>query len=158
MWEDIAKYTAVFFGSMIKFIAGPFVGVLGKDELPFWATICLTVLGMMTSVLIISTIGENVRKWVIKKIYKYKISGQSKNKRINKILKTHGLKAVAFFTPTLFTPIVGTILALSLGESRKKIFVYMLISAVFWSIVLTFLAYQFKDLFIYLKNLLVLPD
>ncbi|MCH8318720.1 MAG: hypothetical protein IIA88_09545 [Bacteroidetes bacterium] len=142
---------------MIKFIAGPFIGVLGKDELPFWATICLTVLGMMTSVLIISIIGENIRKWVIKKIYKNSKPGQSKNRRINKILKAHGLKGVAFLTPLLLTPILGTILALSLGELRKKIFVYMLISAVCWSIVLTFLAYKFKELFIYLKDLIDFP-
>ena len=155
MGEEIVKYALVYFWSMLKFIFGPAFG-LAANLHPLETGI-LTVLGMMTSVFVISIIGENVRKWIIKKIYKGSKPGESKSRRINKILKAHGLKGVAFLTPLLLTPIVGTILALSLGESRKKIFVYMLISAVFWSIVLTFLAYQFKELFIYLKDLLDFP-
>jgi hypothetical protein len=44
-------------------------------------------------------------------------------------------------TPVILTPIGGTLLAVGFGSPRPKILLYMLISAGFWSVVLTFSIY-----------------
>jgi hypothetical protein len=62
------------------------------------------------------------------------------------IWRKYGLKGVAFFTPILLTPIGGTILAVSFGESKGKIFLYMLCSAIFWGIILSVAVHYFGEM------------
>jgi hypothetical protein len=66
------------------------------------------------------------------------------------MMRKYGLGGIAFFTPLIFTPIGGTLLALSTNKPREKILVYMLISAIFWSALFTFAVYAFGNA--------VLPD
>jgi len=61
-----------------------------------------------------------------------------KNRRKVKIWRQYGLKGVAFLTPIIFSPIGGTMVANSFGESKKKIILYMFVSSVFWAFTLTF--------------------
>jgi len=107
MWEEIVKYAPVYYLSMIKFILGPLTGAAIK--LHIIETTILTILGMMTSVFVISIIGDKIRKRITKIIYKNRQLDSSKMKRINKILKAYGAKGAAFLTPLLLTPILGTL-------------------------------------------------
>lgn len=55
------------------------------------------------------------------------------NRRIVKIWRKYGLAGIAFFTPVLLSIPIGTIVATRLVHNKKKIFLYMFISIVFWS-------------------------
>ncbi len=135
MFSEILKYLSIYFLSMTKFMAGPSVGV--AVGMPTLLTVIISVLGMMTSVLIFTSIGE--RKgypWIIRLVERIK-SKRNLNKLFQLLWGKFGVAGVTFLTPILFTPIIGTILVSAMGSPRSKIIIYMFISAVFWSITLS---------------------
>lgn len=56
-----------------------------------------------------------------------------RNRSIVKIWKKYGLYGIAFLTPIILSIPIGTIIANSLVDNRKKILLYMFVSLVFWS-------------------------
>lgn len=48
---------------------------------------------------------------------------------------------ISFFTPLLFTPIGGTLIAVSFGEKVKNIIYKMFVFCVFWTLFFTFSVY-----------------
>lgn len=62
-----------------------------------------------------------------------------RNRRIIKIWRAYGLMGIAVLTPIISIP-VGTIIANNMVQNKKKIFLYMFVSIVFWSFVITLLA------------------
>lgn len=141
MLDQITKIMSVFFISMIKFMGGPLSGtMLGMNPLHI-ITIC--VLGMMTSVVVFSLFGSWIKRNVFDRFRK-PVLFTSKNRQIVKMWNKFGLQGVAFLTPIFFTPIGGTIIASSFGESKQRIFIYMLVSCVLWAVALTFAFAYFK--------------
>jgi len=133
-----AKYTSVILASMLKFVAGPITGVgLG---LHWVETFVLTVMGMMASVIIFTFLGQTLKRTLLKRFYQKRRLFTVRNRRLVRIWRQYGMTGVAFLTPLLLTPIGGTMVAASFGESKPKVFLYMLISAVFWSFVFTLIA------------------
>ena len=63
-------------------------------------------------------------------------------------IKKYGLAGIAFLTPLILTPIGGTLLAISVVNSKPKVLAYMLTSAVFWSVVMTLAVYLGVDLIV----------
>lgn len=137
MFSEVVSYLTVFFTSMFKFVFGPFLGV--HSELTFFETTIFTVTGMMTTVVLFSFLGQRIKKFYFKNFLPNRKLFTSKNRKIIKFWRRHGLKGVAFLTPILFSPILGTMVASSFGESRKRIFIYMLGSSIFWAFLLTFI-------------------
>jgi len=134
------KYGTVFLGSMFKFIFGPLTGA--ASGLSLWETTLISVGGMMTSVLIFSLIGQGARKVWVTQLRKHNSPRPlftRANRRIVTVWKHFGLGGIAFFTPLIFSPIVGTMLAVSFGETPRRIVPAMLLSAIFWGVALTWL-------------------
>jgi len=137
------KYIIVYVISMFKFIGGPAFGA--AYDLNMFITATLTIFGMMTTVIIISFFGMKLREWIQKK-YKYKRKVfTSRNRRIIKIWRGYGEFGVSFFTPIIFSPVIGTLLVTTLGGKRKRIIVYMLISAIFWAFTISSLSELLLD-------------
>jgi hypothetical protein len=55
------------------------------------------------------------------------------------------LAGVAVLTPLLFTPIGGTIIAVSFGAPKEKILFYMFISASFFAVLFSVAVYSFGE-------------
>lgn len=144
MFTQAAKYLAVYLISMVKFIGGPLSGV--ASGLTWVETFIFTVLGMMTSVLLFSLLGQNAKKRFFGRFRKKKMLFTPKNRRMVRIWRRYGLKGVAFLTPVLFSPIIGTIMATSFGEPAKRIFFYMLGSALFWGVVFSLFIQEINQL------------
>ncbi len=130
----------VFFSSMFKFVAGPVFGAL--NGMTFLETLITTVLGMMTTVLIITYFGKYIRQlWINifgaekqnKKVF------TKRNRRFIHIWRTYGEFGISFLTPVIFSPVIGTLVITTLGGRRNKIISYMLISATFWGATLFFI-------------------
>ncbi len=69
-----------------------------------------------------------------------------RNRQFVKIWNAYGVAGVAFFTPLLLTPIGGAILANAFGGRQLTIFKYMMISALFWSFVITYILFYAREL------------
>jgi len=140
MWSVVLKAMLVFVFSMLKFILGPLQGYAYK--LNILTTIVCTVAGMMTSVVAFTYFGNWLRERFFKKSYDDTNNG-SKNIRLLKFIKRYGLGGIAFLTPVFLTPIGGTILAVSTGNSKEKIIFYMFVSATAWAIMFSVTIYFF---------------
>ena len=125
----------VYLISMLKFIGGPAFGT--HYELSYLETIILTVLGMMTTVVIISYFGIRMRKWWLCKKKNRGKRFSKKNRRIITIWRNYGVFGVSFLTPVFFSPIIGTLVVTLLGGKRKQVLTYMLFSAIFWSVTIS---------------------
>jgi hypothetical protein len=145
MIAAVLKYISVYLLSAVKFFGGPLAGL--TMGLSFWATVGLTIAGMMTSVLLFSLIGSAVHdRYVERQRAKNKPMFSKKNRRIVSVWKRFGMSGIAFLTPILFTPIVGTVLAIVLGVSKSRIVLHMLWSAVFWGFAVTLTLFKLSHL------------
>jgi uncharacterized membrane protein len=143
MSSTIVKYVSVFLVSMVKFFGGPLAGV--SLNLSFLETVLVSVAGMMASVVVFSTVGIAANKWYKQKFQKKKKAiFTRRNRRIVKVYRTFGIGGIAFLTPLILSPIIGTIFAVLLGASRGKIFFTMLWSALFWGVVYTLVLSAFN--------------
>ena len=131
----IGKYLSVYFVSMLKFIGGPTLGI--AVGLSFVETVVTTVMGMMTTVVIVSFFGPGLRKWINNTFRKDQKVFSRRNRKFVTFWKKYGLFGISFLTPILFSPILGTLLVNAFGASKSKILGYMLFSAIFWSLALS---------------------
>lgn len=60
-----------------------------------------------------------------------------RNRRIVRIWKRYGLTGIALITPVILSIPIGTLIANSLVDDRRKILLYMFISILFWSVAMT---------------------
>lgn len=139
------KYLTVFALSMVKFLGGPLAGV--SMGLPFSSTLGLTVAGMMTSVLIFSIVGATVSRWYAQRArQRGKPVFTTHSRRTVRVFQRFGIGGIAFITPLILSPIVGTIIATVLGVDRRRILLHMLWSAVLWGTTFTFILTKFSFL------------
>jgi membrane protein DedA with SNARE-associated domain len=141
MWPEFFKIISIILLTMIKFIAGPTLGYAAG--LSFFVTVIITITGMMLSVFLFTFLGNIIRMEILDKIFKRKKIFSKRSRRFVSIWKNYGIKGVAFLTPLLLTPIGGTIILTSYHTSKRIIILYMSISAILWSIILTSIIYLF---------------
>lgn len=144
MWEEILKViTVVVLPSGFKFFLGPIFGYMAGY--PIGIRLIGTVAGMMTSIIVFTFFGDLIRvaiaKWFPARKKKKRFT--TGNRRIVTVWKKFGLAGIAALTPVLFTPIVGAIVAVSFGPPKKQIILYMLASAIGWSLIINGLIYFF---------------
>lgn len=71
--------------------------------------------------------GEGLKKKIFSK----------KSRRFVKLWRKYGLIGVSFLTPVIISIPVGTIILNLFEENKKKIFIYMFFSILFWAVTLT---------------------
>ena len=142
-------YFAVMAASSIKFVAGPLTGFgLGLTMIE---TILCPWVGMMTTVTIMLTIGRFLVQQISKiRVQKPKLfSGRARY--AVRVWQRFGIKGIAVMTPILFTPIGGSLLALSFKVPTTRVLFFMAISGIFWSVVFTVMFYQLT----FLRDMLI---
>ena len=146
MWTKVSQYLAVMLISMVKFGAGP---ISAKAfQLTAIETMISMVAGMMVTVVVLTTLfGDIFYNWLKKTFFKNRKVFSEKSRRIVTVWNKYGLIGIAFLTPVLFSPIGGTLIAVSFGEHKQKIILYMLASAVFWAPVTYYLLETMIGLF-----------
>lgn len=144
--DTISEYIAVALASTIKFVGGPIAGVaLG---LSWTETAVSSAIGMMITVAFI-TFGSSVLGNLSSRFYKNKPKRIfTKTTRLAvKVKKKLGLWGVAFLTPFLFTPILGTFIALSFRYSKWEIIQKMLVCALVAGFLQTLAFHYVKEIF-----------
>ncbi|MDP4839799.1 MAG: hypothetical protein NWR70_09515 [Algoriphagus sp.] len=136
MHEAFLTFVGIYLVTMFKFVAGPLLGTAAGYS-P-WKIIGVSVLGMMSSVTLFTFFGKQIKKWIYLTYGKQKKLFTKKNRRIVNVWNSYGELGIAFLTPILLTPIVGTLILVSFGSAKRKIFSYMLISSLAWAIFFSF--------------------
>ena len=136
MHEAFLTFVGIYLVTMFKFVAGPLLGAAAGYS-P-WKIIGLSVLGMMSSVTLFTFLGKQIKKWIYLTYGKQEKLFTKKNRRIVNVWNSYGELGIAFLTPILLTPIVGTLILVSFGSAKRKIFSYMLISSLAWAIFFSF--------------------
>ncbi len=128
------KYITVILASTLKFLGGPIAGIsLGLNWIE--TAICAATGMMFTVFVAMFTGGFLWKKW---QDYQSPKLFSKRTRYAVKIWKRFGIKGIAFLTPLIFTPIGGTLIAVSFKVNRTTIFLWMLVSAIFWGIVQAF--------------------
>lgn len=148
MLPHLLKYASVFLLGMVKFVAAPMAGIAAGLSFPLiWV---LSVAGMMTTVVLISSVGK---MWALHLRQRRETKGKPlfsrKSRRIVGIFRRFGMPGIAFLTPILFSPIGGTVIATQLHVPRLRILFHMLWSAILWGGAFTLLAVKFSHLAIF---------
>ena len=138
----LGKYLSTYLASCVKFIFGPIMGIsLGLHPIEIWL---LTVAGMMTSVSIITLSGVSFQTY-LRRLSKKRRVFTRRNRFIVKIKQQRGLQGICFFTPLLFSPILGTLIAILTGGKPQEIIFNMLIWAIVWGFIFSFGLVIFKS-------------
>lgn len=137
----ILKYLVVYILSGIKIIFGPTLGLAYGFTIV--ETVLLSLLGMMTTVYLLSYFGEEIRtlaRRIFLPVWKKKVF-TPRRRRLVRIWNKWGVPGIAFLTPLLLSPIGGAILVNALGGRKQEIFKWMWIFGGAWSLILTFLTF-----------------
>jgi len=141
---EIAKYVSVALAASLKFIGGPLAGLaLG---LTWVETAACSVAGLMGSVLMFTFLGEGIRHLVGRVRHRRPRLFTKRNRRAVRIWQRFGLPGIAFLTPLIFTPIGGTLLAVSFRAPRLPMFGWMLLFGTVWALVFSYLIFQVPGL------------
>ena len=133
MNDSLITFFGIYFLSMFKFIAGPLLGNAAGYSL--WKIVLVTVSGMMTSVFIFTLLGIQFKRILALNTKKKNPIFSKKNRAIVRLWAKYGEIGIAFVTPILLTPIGGTLILVSFGTKKRKIYFHMLWSALLWSTV-----------------------
>jgi hypothetical protein len=136
MLEAFLTFVGIYLLSMFKFVAGPVLGAAAGYS-P-WQIILVSLLGMMSSVTLFTFLGTRLKKWANGRFGKQKKLFTPKTRRIVRVWNSYGEMGIAFLTPILLTPIGGTLILVSFGSEKRKIFTYMLLSGLAWGTFFSF--------------------
>lgn len=136
MIEYLLKISVIFLASMFKFVAGPVLGLAaGLSPLEM---VMVTMGGMMTTVVSLTFLGDWIKKYWNFSSNRDKKVFSPRSRNIVKVWGKYGPAGIAALTPLILTPVGGTIVMNAFRVKRNKIFTYMLVSALFWSLVFSF--------------------
>lgn len=133
MSESLITFFGIYFLCLFKFIAGPVLG--SAAGYGFWKTILVTVSGMMSSVFVFTFAGNKLKKTLQLRFKRRSAVFSKRSRSIVTLWKKYGEIGIAFATPLFLTPIGGTLILVSFGSKKRKIFFHMFWSAIFWAII-----------------------
>ncbi len=146
---EIAKYISVMLASTIKFFGGPIAGFL--TGVPLKQTIIFSALGMILAVVATTIFAKTIKKFLDRNPKTNKKIFTKRSRFAVKIWTKLGLFGIAMLTPPLFTPIGGTLMAISFKANVFKMIGFMIISAVFWGILVSWLVFKLTFISDWLK-------
>jgi hypothetical protein len=131
MSESLITFFGIYFLCLFKFIAGPVLGSAAGYS--FWKIILVSVSGMMTSVFIFTLLGTRIKKTLALRIKRKRIVFSKRSRSIVTLWKKYGEIGIAFATPIFLTPIGGTLILVSFGTKKRRIYFHMFWSAILWA-------------------------
>lgn len=131
MSESLITFFGIYFLCLFKFIAGPVLGsAAGYSILEI---ILVSVSGMMTSVFLFTFLGKKIKHFLALRIKKKSPVFSKRSRNIVTLWKKYGEIGIALATPLFLTPIGGTLILVSFGTKKRKIFFHMFWSSLLWA-------------------------
>lgn len=148
MGEEIATLIGVFLLSAIKFgIGGVPAAVFAKYTL--FKSLAVTISGGVFGTFFFAFFSE----WVNKKLAL--LSSKNKkpkkkftytNKTVVRVKKYFGLVGISIITPLFLSIPLGVFLAIRYYKDKQKVISYMIVSIIFWAVVLYYFYNSFRNL------------
>lgn len=149
MIEILLQYLSVAALSSLKVLPGLTLAMfLNFNGLEIFLTLSI---GGIAGVTVFTFWGERIREWLKRRRHR-KNAGKDKKinirkaRRILRIWHKYGLLGVAILTPPLFSPPIGSIIAVAFRESRARILLFMYSSVLAWAAVLAVFGDKILDL------------
>ena len=132
----LAEYITVAIAATLKFVGGPIAGA--TLQLKWWETTLSSAIGLMITVFTV-IYGVEIIKKIVKSFRKDKPRRifTKPNRLAIKVKNKLGLWGIAILTPFIFTPLLGSYLALSFRFNKVEIMWKMLISGLFAGLIQT---------------------
>lgn len=131
MSESLITFFGIYFLCLFKFIAGPVLGSAAGYDI--WKIILVSVSGMMTSVFLFTFLGEKIKHLLSLRVKRKSAVFSKRSRNIVIIWKKYGEIGIALATPLILTPIGGTLILVSFGTQKHKIFFHMFWSSMVWA-------------------------
>ncbi len=133
-------YSGVMIATGLKFIAGPITGFgLG---LTWYETVIFTWLGAMLTISLTLSMGKLLIEFIGRFRKQKPIIFSKRVRYAVQIWQKFGIKGIAALTPLIFTPIGGSLLALSFKVPLPRVLFFMAISSFLWALFYTGAIYQ----------------
>ncbi|MEN2992556.1 MAG: hypothetical protein ABDH91_03270 [Bacteroidia bacterium] len=139
----LLQYLPVFLMSGFKFMVG--VGMSLLMHLSFWEQFLLTTGGGIFGVGFFTYLGDKVRAWWRGR--RSAAASPDTSPKWRRLWERYGLWGVAFLTPPLLSPPIGTALALAFGSSRHQIFLRMSLAMIVWGLFFALLGQEVLQYF-----------
>jgi len=123
------RYLSVALMSGLKFMVG--VGMSVALKLSFWEQFLSTSLGGIGGVVFFTYLGDRVRSWIAR--WRGRPVAPL-SPRWATLWHRYGLWGVAFLTPPILSPPIGTAIALAFGTPRTRIVQRMSLAMVAWGL------------------------
>ena len=161
--EEVIKVIVVILISSVKFVAGPSFAYL-ENEYPFtfFESVVYCVVGGMLGVWFFTFFSLELQigiNWIRRKILRafngtrlivrpgheedlvHPVNQQRKvfskrSRRFVKLWRRYGMVGVSFLTPVILSIPVGTVVLNLFEDNKVRIFIYMFVSVLFWSLLL----------------------
>lgn len=150
-WLQIAEVALI---ASVKFLLAPFEAE--RYGMSFWTSWIITTGGGIAGIFIFYFAGSFIAHWWQHNLAKIKsfftrrpvsdFEGENRkimtrtNKMMVRIKQRFGLLGIAFVTPCIISIPIGTLVALAFYPRKKKVIPYLLVSLLFWSFILNYLA------------------
>jgi hypothetical protein len=129
----VRDFMAVALTAALKFFGGPVVGLaLG---LVWWQTALATFCGAMCSIALVAVLGQSLVRWSQKFRKKPSPRFNKRSRMAVWVWQRFQMSGIAFLTPLVFTPIGGTLLALSFRVPFWRLLGHMAWACAFWAVV-----------------------
>lgn len=99
-----------------------------------------SALGSIIGALLVISLGDRLRNWIIKRRQKVDKHGQEKTGWIFRIWDEYGIIGLGMLSPLLTGAPLGAAIGISLGANPTRLLLWMSLGIVIWSIILTALS------------------
>ncbi|GIV24930.1 MAG: hypothetical protein KatS3mg026_0622 [Bacteroidia bacterium] len=124
---DLWRYLSVGLMSGLKFMVG--VAMSAAFRFSFWEQFLTTSGGGIAGVVFFTYLGD----WIRRQIARWRgRPAASLSPRWARLWERYGLWGVAFLTPPILSPPLGTAIALAFGTPRPHIVARMTLAMIFW--------------------------
>lgn len=124
------SYLSIALMSALKFMVG--VGMSMALKLSFWEQFLSTTIGGIVGVWVFTYFGDKIRAWIAQR--RGRPAHFTPSEKWARLWAKYGLWGVAFLTPPILSPPIGTAIALAFGSPRHLIGQRMTIAMVVWGL------------------------
>jgi membrane protein DedA with SNARE-associated domain len=130
----ILKILTVFVASADELFFGIPIGFgFGMDPI----LICvLAITGGITGGILVVTLGDRLRQWLLKRHKKKDSDENKKPSAIQRVWEKYGVVGLGLLAPLLTGVPIGSALGIAFGAPRAKLILWMSIGTIIWSILM----------------------
>ncbi|MBL7777482.1 MAG: hypothetical protein JNK66_04180 [Chitinophagales bacterium] len=139
--EKLLSAIGIFFGSIIKFSLATITAL--ESNLGLGGSIA-NIIGGIIGIVLFTYLGAIIQDYFVQKFPKtFGRKFTRSNRLLVKVKQRFGLGGIAVLTPIVLSIPVGVLFATTITHDKKKIILSMVMSALFWAVLISLPYYLF---------------